>query len=56
MSFSPQVEDDREKAEVDATLHLDQLRKLLDDVVQELPEQQVVKFENIHGMMEGYLR
>ena len=56
MSSSPQVEDDGDKAEVDGVLHLDQLRKLLEDVVHELPEQQAVKFENIHGMMEGYLR
>ena len=56
MSFSPQVEDDGEKATVDATLHLDQLRKLLDDVVEELPEQQAHTFENTHDIMEGYMR
>ena len=56
MSFSPQVEDDGEKATVDATLHLDRLRKLLDDVVEQLPEEQARTFENTHGMMEGYMR
>ena len=56
MSFLPQVEDDGEKATVDATLHLDRLRKLLDDIVEELPEQQALNFENTHDILEGYMR
>ena len=56
MSSSPQVQDDGDKAEVDGVLHLDQLQKLLEDVVNELPDQLADKFENIDGMLEGYLR
>ena len=56
MSFLPQVEDDGEKATVDVTLHLDRLMKLLDDVVEQLPEEQGRTFENTHSMMEGYMR
>ena len=56
MSFSPQVEDDGEKAQVDRILHLDRLRQLLDDVVDQLPEEQARPFENTHGMMDGYMR
>ena len=56
MSFSPQVEDEGEKAQVDGILHLDRLRQLLDDVVDQLPEEQARPFEDTAGMLDGYMR
>ena len=56
MSFSPQVEDEGEKAQVDGILHLDRLRDLLDDVVDLLPEEQARPFEDTASMLDSYMR
>ena len=41
---------------MDRILHLDRLRQLLDDIVDQLPEEQARAFENTDGMLDGYMR